>query len=263
MERMYAAARLGSWIRLASRANRIKLSCTRSSAVRTPPSELRRHHELRCEISYVSDHRRFCRCRGSASGVPSRGEVMLGAAGRGFVLGAAWGAAARIWMRLISNDPEFSWSGTIAILVLAGIAGLSLGLIHGSRAQGRSRWWLLAVVMVLPLFASPGLPFLPAVPGRPGIRAVRHDLACPRRFRVRRLSRTPRPVQWFGRRDWSAGGHGLWRIPVAVARLGSWRIRALPTAGMEPRGGRANQSTSPPAQGRLEACSAPEVQFVA
>jgi hypothetical protein len=88
---------------------------------------------------------------------------MLGAAGRGFALGVAWGLVARIWMRLISTDPEFSWSGTIAILVLAGIAGLSLGLIHGSRAQGRSRWWLLAVVMVLPLFASPGLPFLPAV----------------------------------------------------------------------------------------------------
>ena len=88
---------------------------------------------------------------------------MLGAAGRGFALGVAWGAAARIWMRLISTDPEFSWPGSIAILVLAGIAGLSLGLVHGSRAQGRSRWWLLAAVMVLPLFASPGLPFLPAV----------------------------------------------------------------------------------------------------
>lgn len=88
---------------------------------------------------------------------------MLGAAGRGFALGVAWGAAARIWMRLISTDPEFSWPGTIAILLLAGIAGLSLGLVHGSRTQGRSRWWLLAVVMVLPLFASPGLPFLPAV----------------------------------------------------------------------------------------------------
>ena len=88
---------------------------------------------------------------------------MLGAAGRGFALGVAWGAAARTWMRLISTDPEFSWSGTIAILVLAGIAGLSLGLIHGARAQGRSRWWLLAAVLVLPLFASPGLPFLPAV----------------------------------------------------------------------------------------------------
>jgi hypothetical protein len=172
--------------------------------------------------------------------------VMLGAAGRGFALGVAWGLVARIWMRLISTDPEFSWSGTIAILVLAGIAGLSLGLIHGSRAQGRSRWWLLAVVMVLPLFASPGLPFLPAV--------FLGGLAFGRRAMIWRV------LGGFG----FAGSVALLvMFTVALARLGGWRIRALPAAGMEPRGGRANQSTSPPAQGRLEACSAPEVQFVA
>lgn len=88
---------------------------------------------------------------------------MVGAGARGFALGVAWGAAARLWMRLISTEPEFTWQGTTAILVVAGVAGLGLGLIHAAKSQGRSRWWLLAFVMVLPLFASPGLPFLPSL----------------------------------------------------------------------------------------------------
>lgn len=88
---------------------------------------------------------------------------MVGAGARGFALGVAWGAAARIWMRLISTEPDFSWLGTTMILALAGVTGLGLGLIHAARVQGRARWWLLAIVIVLPLFAGPGLPFLPAL----------------------------------------------------------------------------------------------------
>jgi len=89
--------------------------------------------------------------------------VRAGLAVRGFAFGLAWGATARIWMRLISTDPEFSWLGTTMILVLAGVAGLGLGLIHAAKAQGRSRWWLLALVVVLPLFAGLGMVFLPAL----------------------------------------------------------------------------------------------------
>jgi len=88
---------------------------------------------------------------------------MVGAGAGGFALGLAWGATARIWMRLISTNPEFSWLGTTMILVLAGVAGLGLGLIHAAKAQGRSRWWLLAFVVVLPLFAGLGMVFLPAL----------------------------------------------------------------------------------------------------
>ena len=89
--------------------------------------------------------------------------MTVGFAARGFALGLVWGATARIWMRLISTDPEFSWLGTTMIIVLAGVAGLGLGLIHAAKAQGRSRWWLLALVVVLPLFAGLGMVFLPAL----------------------------------------------------------------------------------------------------
>jgi len=88
---------------------------------------------------------------------------MIGAAARGFVFGVAWAVAARTWMRLISTDPEFSWEGTGLILLFAGVAGFGLGLVHAAKAQGRARWWLLAVLIVLPLFTGPGLPFLPAL----------------------------------------------------------------------------------------------------
>ena len=30
---------------------------------------------------------------------------------RGAIQGFAWGVAARVWMRLIAEDPEFSWDG--------------------------------------------------------------------------------------------------------------------------------------------------------
>jgi len=37
---------------------------------------------------------------------------MVGAAARGFALGVAWGVAVRVWMPLISTEPEFSREGT-------------------------------------------------------------------------------------------------------------------------------------------------------
>ena len=50
-----------------------------------------------------------------AEGRPSRflpiGGLMVGALG-----GAAFGAAFRVWMRFVSDDPAFSWSGTLIII---------------------------------------------------------------------------------------------------------------------------------------------------
>ena len=59
-------------------------------------------------------------------------------------------------MRLISTEPEFSREGTAGILAVTGVAGLGLGLIHGAKAQGRTRWWTIAVVIVLPLVTDYG-----------------------------------------------------------------------------------------------------------
>ena len=42
----------------------------------------------------------------------------------GFLLGFAWGVVARVWMRLITTAPEFSWVGTRGIIGTAGFAGL-------------------------------------------------------------------------------------------------------------------------------------------
>ena len=69
------------------------------------------------------------------------------AAAAGLALGGGWGVAARIWMRLITTDPEFTWSGTGFILGATGIGGLALGLMYGVRRAGRSRWWRLLVAV--------------------------------------------------------------------------------------------------------------------
>jgi hypothetical protein len=69
---------------------------------------------------------------------------------------------ARIWMRLISGNPEFSWTGTLLIVGLAALLGCGVGLAAQARLTGRSRWWTLAVVPGLVLFLSPGMLLAPS-----------------------------------------------------------------------------------------------------
>jgi hypothetical protein len=87
--------------------------------------------------------------------------LLLGA-GRGAVLGLAWGLSARIWMRAISNAPEFSWTGTLTILGLATCLGLGSGLLAAARRGGRKPWWALLGAPGILLFAGPGMVMLPA-----------------------------------------------------------------------------------------------------
>ena len=87
--------------------------------------------------------------------------LLLGA-GRGAVLGLAWGLSARIWMRAITDVPEFSWSGTLMILGFAAWLGLGSGLLAAARRGGRKPWWALLGAPGLLLFASPGMVMLPA-----------------------------------------------------------------------------------------------------
>jgi hypothetical protein len=88
--------------------------------------------------------------------------TMLRSAATGLGLGVAWGVAARVWMRLISTDPQFTWAGSLLIVGLTGVAGLALGILYGVRRAGRSRWWRTVAVLCLPTFAGPGMLFLPA-----------------------------------------------------------------------------------------------------
>ena len=99
------------------------------------------------------------RSPGRSSGV----GVIRRHAAVGLASGVAWGVAARIWMRLITSSPEFSWKGTLTIIGTAGLAGLCLGIVTGAGRAGRSRWWRLTAIPSLVLFMSPGLVFLPAL----------------------------------------------------------------------------------------------------
>ncbi len=88
----------------------------------------------------------------------------------GLLLGATTGVAARLWMRLISAEPEFSWSGTIFIVALFTLAGLLQGIALAVRRRGW-RWWaqlpvrVVAGVGALLLGGGAGIVMLPAIVG--------------------------------------------------------------------------------------------------
>ena len=103
---------------------------------------------------------------GSPSGSPyRRPSGLLSGLATGAVVGAGWGVLARVFMRLITTTPEFSWAGTLLIVGLSALLGGGIGLVAGARAAGRSRWWRLAPVPGLVLFASPGMVLLPGAVG--------------------------------------------------------------------------------------------------
>ena len=90
---------------------------------------------------------------------------MLRGAAAGLALGVAWGALARVFMRLLATEPSFSWSGTLLVVGLAGLAGASVGLVRAARTAGRSRWWRLAGAPAVLLFLGQGLLLLPGAVG--------------------------------------------------------------------------------------------------
>ena len=62
--------------------------------------------------------------------------------------GAVWGVVARAWMRLITEEPEFTWSGTLFIVGLFAVVATVQGCALAVR---RRRWprWAQAPVRVL------------------------------------------------------------------------------------------------------------------
>lgn len=81
--------------------------------------------------------------------------------GKGAAIGLAWGLVARLFMRLISTEPSFSWLGTVMILAFASLLWGLIGVVAAARANGRSRWWRVAPLPGLILFAGPGMILLP------------------------------------------------------------------------------------------------------
>ena len=87
------------------------------------------------------------------------------ALGIGAGLGLAWGIAARIWMRLISTNPELSVSGTAVILGVPTVFGTCAGLAYVARRRGWARWAhylcrALVVLTFIPFGFAGGAPLM-------------------------------------------------------------------------------------------------------
>jgi hypothetical protein len=85
----------------------------------------------------------------------------------GAALGLAWGVLSRLWMRLISDDPEFTISGTSIILGASTFVGAWAGLAYAARRRGTMRRpWIprtLVVVSFAALAIGPGVLVVPTV----------------------------------------------------------------------------------------------------
>jgi len=86
----------------------------------------------------------------------------------GLVGGLAWGINARLWMRFITTNPEFSWSGTLFIVIGFGIAALAQsGAYLGRRANltrpAMTVLRVVAVIGLLPLGGAAGASMFPTI----------------------------------------------------------------------------------------------------
>ena len=89
-----------------------------------------------------------------------RREMTLRSATRGTLLGFAWGILARLWMRFIATDPQFTWSGTAYIVLVPTLIGLMMGVTLATHR----RWAKIAGgIAVIPLGMGAGTLMLPTI----------------------------------------------------------------------------------------------------
>jgi hypothetical protein len=69
-------------------------------------------------------------------------------------LGLTWGMAMRGWMRFITTNPEFSWSGTLMIITASTVVGTLLGFARYRREVGGVGWWRFTLFSLLVLGAG-------------------------------------------------------------------------------------------------------------
>ena len=86
----------------------------------------------------------------------------------GLIGGLFGGIITRLWMRWISTDPGFSWSGTLGIITIFTLFGAVQSTIYAVELKLRRNWILillriLGVTFSLPLFAAAGSVMFPAV----------------------------------------------------------------------------------------------------
>lgn len=84
--------------------------------------------------------------------------------------GFTLGIIARAWMRLIAEDPAFTWSGTIFIVFGFTIFGFTQSIAAVARRRMKRRWTLtiarvIGAIGFLPLFIGAGAVMLPTVVG--------------------------------------------------------------------------------------------------
>ncbi len=87
-------------------------------------------------------------------------RVLRGAAA-GALLGAGWGCLARVWMRTVSTDPGFTWSGTLFIVGAMAVAGLLVGVVRALRLAGAPSACKAILIPTVLAFAGAGLLLLP------------------------------------------------------------------------------------------------------
>lgn len=86
----------------------------------------------------------------------------------GFLGGILLGVIARLWMRWISTDPEFSWGGTLGIIIGFGIFGMVQAGVHVyvskvHRKLPTNLLRTLGVIFSLQLFVAAGATMFPTV----------------------------------------------------------------------------------------------------
>lgn len=135
----------------------------------------------------------------ASGGVRVSAAAWAAAVGRGMAVGVTLGITYRAWMRLISTEPEFTWSGTLFIVgsvtVVATLASVS--------EMTRRRWQRPVPRMLVRVIA--GLSFILLASG-PGLLTVPVWL--------------PAGLAW-GNPSWSRG-----------ARRVLWSVAGLTTAGV-------------------------------
>ena len=87
-------------------------------------------------------------------------QVLRGAA-TGALLGAGWGCLARVWMRTVSTDPAFTWSGTLFVVGVMAVAGLLVGVVRALRLAGAPSACKVLLLPALLAFGGAGLLLLP------------------------------------------------------------------------------------------------------
>jgi hypothetical protein len=79
----------------------------------------------------------------------------------GALFGLFWGIGMRAWMRFITFDPEFSWSGTLFIIGATTLSGSMAGLAYHRWRLGRGNRWRFLGFFFLPLGMAAGSVMVP------------------------------------------------------------------------------------------------------